>query len=149
MRTTDIHERSRWFTESQGAEYTVTVPFDSPHFPRGALDIRMVCGGIAFTPDDRAYAQRRLDALPRRLEFVFSRLDYLLGARLSLDSQVSRADPALILKAGDHRQWVFAMDIMHQTARLFVEWEESEIVAEWIAAHTRAAEEHPPVAAAV
>lgn len=133
MSKMDIHNESLWLTDNQGSEYTVTVPFRNPHFPQQALTILMVCEERAFTAEDRSYAQHCLEALPDRLESIFSRVVYLLGINQAFESLASKVTPTMILEAGDHKHWTFAMDTLPPAASLFFEGENSRIVEEWIA----------------
>ncbi len=133
MPTMDINNASLWLTDNQGSEYTVTVPFEHPHFPQRALTVLMVCEKRAFTPEDRDYAQQCLDALPLRLACIFSRIVYLLGFSEALESLAAKVTPTMILEAGDHKRWTFAMDTVPPASSLFFELESSRIVEEWIA----------------
>lgn len=133
MNTMDINSEAVWQTTSRGSAYRVTVPFESPRVPQNALTVMMVCDGAAFSPCDRMHAQQCLDALPHRLDYIFSRVAFFLGFSKGHETLAAKATPTLILEAGNHKRWIFAMDTAPQAASLFVEWEKDLIVGEWIA----------------
>ncbi len=132
MKAIDLHDESVWKTDNQGAEYTVSVPCDNPCLRSGAVTVLMVCEGRAFTPEDRDHAQQLLDALPQRLNSIFARMMDLLGIRESSEFHAAKGTPTLMLEAGDHNRWIFALDSVPQDSSLFVEWANDQIVNVWL-----------------
>lgn len=131
MTTMDLHDEAVWTRDNLGAEYTVAVPFQDPRLLVGALNVLMLCEGRAFSPEDREHAQRRLDALPQRLDTIFARMREYLGLNASYKFHAAKGTPTLMLEAGDYTRWIFALDTEPQDLSLFVEWENEEITGVW------------------
>ena len=124
----DLRDLAVWDTNDEGDTFTVVVPFAHCRFPWfDKILVGVSCEGRDFTPDDREYAQTRIDVLPHRLERCFAEIMNLLAIDDEEDFHEDMPYPLLILEAGDHRRWTFGLSNEDNEGTVFVGWDIDEV----------------------
>lgn len=119
----DLTLEKIWGTDNDGSEYTAFVPFTHPSAPYKTLFVMMICDGRPFTLADRKHAQHRLCELKHRLQMSVTRMMDHLGIADEKAFHEITHNPTLMLEAGNHERWTFALVRLTDSAGFFCDWE--------------------------